>query len=420
MDDSLCRSEFYSLIGSKLLYRILENLKKMNQIYISYAWKDNKSELGSQREELVDKICTALISERYNLIRDRNYLTLGKSIHDFMQEIGRGNYVIVVVSDKYLHSEYCMFEAVEIMKRKDYEQKVFPVVLQDANVYTKEGKTEYIKYWKQQSETLKQLMVSELSAHEDSAMYNVAEKIMEISQKIDEFMFFISDKLSIDPSQNFNVFINQLTDAIKNDAVKLRSKKSILVAGTGSFEIPNEINWCAQQLGERIAEYNYNLITGGWEGVDYVVADKFAEKIAQKDIRLTDKLTHVVPRGKQPVFKGGKVEYTESGINEWLDCLRHSDLVILVGGVGGTYETYLYAKQEKIPVIPIVCTNGDAKKVFDEMLENWDSKLMGNISPEKFKSLNQYINDLSTAEDVVNDVMDIVNEIIFAKTMLNT
>ncbi|MBE9002364.1 TIR domain-containing protein [Nostoc sp. LEGE 12447] len=286
-------------MDSKILYRISENLKKMNQIYISYAWKDNKSELGSQREELVDKICTALISERYNLIRDRNYLTLGKSIHDFMQEIGRGNYVIVVVSDKYLRSEYCMFEAVEIMKRKDYEQKVFPVVLQDANVYTKEGKTEYIKYWKQQSETLKQLMGSELSAHEDSAMYNVAEKIMEISQKIDEFMFFISDKLSIDPSQNFNGFINQLTDAIKNDAVKLRSKKSILVAGTGFFD-------------------------------------------------------------------------------------------------------------------------GDAKKVFDEMLANWDSKLMGNISPEKFKSLNQYINDPSTAEDVVNDVMDIVNEIIFAKTMLNT
>ncbi|QMS89572.1 TIR domain-containing protein [Nostoc edaphicum CCNP1411] len=391
----------------------------MNQIYISYAWKDNQSELGRQREELVDKICAALVSERYNLIRDRNYLTLGKSIQNFMQEIGRGNYVILVVSDKYLRSEYCMFEAVEIMKHKDYEQKVFPVVLQDANIYTKEGKIEYIKYWKQQREKIEEIIDSKLFSHEYSAMHNVAAKIIEISEKIDEFMFFISDKLSVNPTNNFNAFINQLNDAIRNDAVQLRSKKNILVAGTGNFNIPEEVNWCTQKLGEKIAEYNYNLITGGWEGVDYVVADKFAEKIAQKNIRLTDKLTHFVPQGKQPVFKGGKVEYTESGINEWLNCLRHSDLVILVGGVGGTYETYLYAKQEKIPVIPIVCTNGDAKKVFDEMLANWDSKLMGNISPEKFKSLNQYINDPSTAEDVINDVMDIVNEIIFAKTMLN-
>ncbi|MFN6535574.1 MAG: toll/interleukin-1 receptor domain-containing protein [Nostoc sp. EkiNYC01] len=391
----------------------------MNQIYISYAWKDNKSELGSQREELVDKICEALISERYNLIRDRNHLTLGKSIQSFMQEIGRGNYVIVVVSDKYLRSEYCMFEAVEIMKHKDYQQKVFPVVLQDANVYTKEGKSEYIKYWEEQREKIEKFISDELSYNEHSAMHNVAKKIRDISVKFDEFIFFIADKLSIDPNYKFNDFINQLTDTIRNDAVKLRSKKSILVAGTGNFNIPNEVNWCAQKLGEKIAEDNYNLVTGGWEGVDYVVADKFAEKIAQKNLRLTDKLTHVVPQGKQPIFKGGNVEYTEPGINEWLDCLRYSDLVILVGGVGGTYETYLYAKQEKIPVIPIVCTDGDAKKVFDEILQNWDSKLMGNISPEKFKSLNQYINDASTAEDVVNDVMDIVNEIIFAKIMLN-
>ncbi|MDZ8188054.1 MAG: TIR domain-containing protein [Nostoc sp. ChiSLP02] len=390
----------------------------MNEIYISYAWKDNNSELGSQREELVDKICEVLIAERYNLIRDRNHLTLGKSIRNFMQEIGRGNYVIIVVSDKYLRSEYCMFEAVEIMKHKDYEQKVFPVVLQDANIYTKEGKSEYIKYWKEQREKTEKLISSELSSHENSAMYNVAAKIIDISLNFDEFMFFISDKLSIDPINNFSAFINQLTTTIQNDAVQLRSKKSILVAGTGSFNIPNEVNWCAQKLGEKIAESNYNLITGGWEGVDYVVADNFAQKIAQKNLRLTEKLTHIVPQGKQPVFKGGNVEYTEPGINEWLGCLRHSDLVILVGGAGGTYETYLCAKQEKIPVVPIVCTNGDAKKVFDEMLQNWDSKLMGNISPEKFKSVNQYINDASTAEDVVNDVMDIVNEIIFAKMML--
>ncbi|WP_260447072.1 TIR domain-containing protein [Nostoc sp. 2RC] len=393
-------------------------LKNMNEIYISYAWKDNNSELGRQREELVDKICEALISQRYNLIRDRNHLTIGKSIQKFMQEIGRGNYVIVVVSDKYLRSEYCMFEAIEIIKHKDYEQKVFPVVLEDANIYSKEGKSDYLKYWQEQREKAEKLINWELASDVDSAMHNVAAKIIDISLKFEEFVFFISDKLSINPTHNFNAFINQLINTIRNDAVQLRSQRNILVAGTGNFHIPDEVNWCAQQLGEKIAEYDYKLITGGWEGVDYVVADKFAEKIAQKNLRLSEKLTHVVPQGKQPVFKGGKIEYTEPGINEWLDCLQHSDLVILVGGVGGTYETYMYAKQEKIPVIPIVCTNGDAKKVFDEMLQNWDSKLMGNVSPEKFKSLNQYINDESTAADVVNDVMDIVNEIIFAKIML--
>ena len=393
------------------------HLGQMNQIYISYAWKDNKTLQGGQREALVDRICTVLLAKRYHLIRDRNHLTLGQSIEKFMREIGRGNYVILVISDKYLRSEYCMFEALEVMKQKEYQQRIFPVVLSDANVYSREGQVDYIQYWQEKRNQLSTL-IGPSPSDEYSAMANVANKIVEISENVGDFIQFVQDKLSIDPAKEFDRFINNLTDHIKEDSKQLRNTKSILVAGTGQYHLPAEINWCAQTLGKRIAEHTYNLITGGWEGVDYVVAESFAKQLSHDNIRLTDKLTQIVPRGKQPTFKGGTVKYTESGVHEWLDCLRQSDLVILIGGVGGTYETYQYAKQECIPVIPIVCTNGDAKRVFDEMLRNWDRALMGNVSPEQFKSLNQYINNAETAEDVVEDVMEMVDEVIFSKTML--
>ncbi|MGI0494347.1 toll/interleukin-1 receptor domain-containing protein [Alkalinema pantanalense CENA528] len=389
----------------------------MNQIYISYAWKDDKSELGQQRELLVDRICQTLLAMGYNLIRDRDHLTLGQSIEQFMQEIGRGNYVILVISDKYLRSEYCMFEAIEVMKHKDYAQKIFPVVLSDANIYTKTGRVDYIQYWQQQGEQLAQLLGS-IATESSSALVNVAQKIAEIASNVDEFIHFVQDKLSIDPAKNFDTFIHHLTQQIYEDSQKLRSQKSVLVAGTGNFQLPDEVNWCARTLGKKLADNQYNLITGGWEGVDYVVAEQYAATLAKSPLRLTDKLTQIVPQGKQPVFKGGRVEYTEPGVNEWLDCLRRADLVILIGGVGGTYETYQFAMQERIPVIPIVCTNGDAKRVFDEMLQTWEQQPMGKIAPEKFKSLNQYINNVETAEDVIYDVIDIVNEVIFAKTML--
>ncbi len=389
----------------------------MNQIYISYAWKDNNTELGRQREALVDRICAVLLAKRYNLIRDRNHLTLGQSIQKFMQEIGRGNYVILVISDKYLRSEYCMFEALEVMKRKDYQQRIFPVVLSDANIYSRESQVKYIQYWQTKKEQLAAL-IGPNPADEYSAMVDVANKIAEISENVDDFIHFVKDKLNIDPAKDFDRFIENLTGNIKEDSKQLRRTKTILVAGTGKYHLPAEINWCAQMLGKRIAERTYNLITGGWEGVDYVVADAFAQQLSQDNIRLTDKLTQIVPRGKQPSFKGGMVEYTESGVNEWLDCLKQADLVILLGGVGGTYETYQYARQERIPVLPIVCTDGDAKRVFDEMLRDWDRSLMGSVSPEQFKSLNQYINDAETAEDVIEDVIEMVDEIIFSKMML--
>ena len=43
--------------------------------------------------------------------------------------------MIVVVSDKYLRSPNCMFELVEIAENQQFHDRVFPIVLVDANIY---------------------------------------------------------------------------------------------------------------------------------------------------------------------------------------------------------------------------------------------------------------------------------------------
>ncbi len=390
----------------------------MNEIFISYAWKDNKTELGMQREMLVDKICSTLAENKFKIVRDKATLSIGNSIRQFMHQIGKGNYVIIVVSDKYLRSEYCMFEAVEILKIKGYEQRIFPIVLPDANVYSHEGKFEYINYWRTQQAKIEQMIQTTLNVEDDFAMLNIANKIVEIAKGIDDFLFFVSDKLSINPETNFDGFINGITTSIHKDNECQKSNKSVLVAGTGAFNLPPEVLWCTTHLGKQLAQQNYKLITGGWQGVDYVISDEFSKEVYAHKQKLSEKLIQIVPNGQQPEFKGGTIKYVEAGAKEWLESLKLADVVILIGGQGGTYETYTYAKQENIPVIPIVCTNGDAKAVFDNMLKNWNEQNMGNISIDKFKTLNQYIDNEQTAEMVCNDVMEMVNEIVFSQLAL--
>jgi predicted Rossmann-fold nucleotide-binding protein len=386
----------------------------MNNIYISYAWKDDKSELGRQREVLVDKICHSLLEKKYKLIRDKQHLALGNSINDFMREIGRGNYVIIVISDKYLRSEYCMFEAVEIMKYRNYGQQIFPIILSDANIYSHEGKLTYIKFWKEQYEKLKKLVDEITDKEENFAMYEILAKFKEIADNIDDFIVFVSDKLSIDAEKNLHGFIQNITLQMKQQAEKNKGQQSLYVVGTGAYNLPQEIYWCAKHLGKLLAEQNYNLISGGWQGVDYVIAESYAATLQQKQQPLSEKLFQVVPQGTYPIFKGGNVTYVEPGPNEWLACLQKADIVILIGGVGGTYETFLYAKQENVPMIPIVCTNGDAKKVYDELLDNWNEKTMRYVSIERFKSLNQFIDSEKTAQSVMEDVVAITNDMLFA------
>jgi hypothetical protein len=109
-------------------------------VFISYAW-------GGEREEIVDKIDAALQQRGIKIIRDKRDLGYKGSISAFMERIGQGNCVIVVISDKYLKSPNCMFELVEIAEGKQFHDRIFPIVLNDANIYDPIKRIEYVKYW---------------------------------------------------------------------------------------------------------------------------------------------------------------------------------------------------------------------------------------------------------------------------------
>ena len=53
-----------------------------------------------------------------------------------MQQIGQGNCILVIISDKYLKSENCMFELLEIANHGDIYDRIFPIVLGDANIHS--------------------------------------------------------------------------------------------------------------------------------------------------------------------------------------------------------------------------------------------------------------------------------------------
>jgi TIR domain len=109
-------------------------------VFISYAW-------GGAREEIVNQIDEALQQRGIRIIRDKRELGYRGSIGEFMERIGRGNCVIVVISDKYLRSPNCMFELVEIADGKQFHDRIFPVVLSDANIYDPVKRIEYVKHW---------------------------------------------------------------------------------------------------------------------------------------------------------------------------------------------------------------------------------------------------------------------------------
>jgi hypothetical protein len=121
------------------------------KVYISYAWADRTPE-GQRRGQLVEDLCTAMKSNGIAIRRDREQISPGDRISSFMQEIAKGDVIIVVLSNHYLESEYCMYELYGIWKqvRQDptfFLKRVIPLTLPDANLRTLGDRIARAQYW---------------------------------------------------------------------------------------------------------------------------------------------------------------------------------------------------------------------------------------------------------------------------------
>lgn len=118
-----------------------------SQVFISYAW-------GGESEVVANEIEAILSENRIGLIRDKTDLGFKGLIKEFMERIGQGDAVVIVISDKYLRSKNCMFELLEIKEHGDFIKRVLPVILPDANIYDSLGIIGYIAYWEKKIKEL--------------------------------------------------------------------------------------------------------------------------------------------------------------------------------------------------------------------------------------------------------------------------
>ncbi|MCA9054486.1 MAG: AAA family ATPase, partial [Planctomycetaceae bacterium] len=92
-------------------------------VYVSYAWGEDSTEAGRQREEIVDRLCDAVRRSGREIGRDKERMRGGDSIERFAQEISKSRRIIAVISEKSLHSRFCLaHELFRAFRRCDYQR----------------------------------------------------------------------------------------------------------------------------------------------------------------------------------------------------------------------------------------------------------------------------------------------------------
>lgn len=203
-------------------------------IYISHAW-------GGESEAIVEKIFKRLKQEGLKVVLDKNDLGYRESINAFMQNLGQADAIILVVSNKYLHSEYCMFELLQIYDNKNILERIFPIVLDEVKIAKSTDRLDLVKFWESQHVEL-EAKIRELQnlsyiegITDDLNLYsNIRNKIAKLTNILKDI-----NTLNIDMHKDEN--FDQLVFQIKNQINKSEAKSLLSLIPEASVKQKVEI-----------------------------------------------------------------------------------------------------------------------------------------------------------------------------------
>jgi formylglycine-generating enzyme required for sulfatase activity len=246
-------------------------------VFISYAW-------NGESEEMVDQIERSLRERGITIIRDKRDLDYKGSIGEFMERIGRGACVIVVISDKYLRSPNCMYELVEIAENKDFLDRIFPIVLADADIYKPLKQIQYIKYWEREISDLKEAL-KELDPTHLEGIYIQLNLYDRIRDNISRLTFILSDMNTLTPDMHRNSDFSSMYTAIET-----RLKRNSGIPTAANLEAVKPVD--SPKSAANISASNNSI----------AIADVDIQNVQGSNIHIGNIIYNTPPPGKPPEF----------------------------------------------------------------------------------------------------------------------
>ena len=126
--------------------------KLIPEIYISYAWE--KQDDGNNWPVILQNLYKILVDKGFKVNIDLKNLKYKDNIKSFMQELGKGKYIIALISEKYMKSLNCMYEVLQMLKYPNYQDRIFPILTSDAKIYESNKILKYLVYWEEKINNL--------------------------------------------------------------------------------------------------------------------------------------------------------------------------------------------------------------------------------------------------------------------------
>lgn len=263
---------------------------KKIEIFLSYCQEDKK---------VVDEVHNILLRyPQINLHMSKNR-RLGESKKKNMQTITQMDYIIPFISETYLKTFECMYEVLEIMRDKNYMDKIFPVVIYPG-IYDVVIRVDFVEYWQHEFSKLEKASCRIERKNLGSLIGDLREH-QNIAADLADFLGTVSD---MDTPQ-----VNEISDTIE----KWLIEKKIIGDKNDSFE-SEETNLVKKQnyLKYRDKLYEqYDKQAKFWEGIfpeHKFLSEKgeyfprvFRQISSEQDVT-EEKLNEQISKGENKIF----------------------------------------------------------------------------------------------------------------------
>jgi internalin A len=113
-----------------------------------------------------------------------------------MKTLGQARLVIVVLSEKYLRSPYCMTELYSAyqnarQERQEFLNRIIPLVLKDANIGNWRGRASYAEHWEREFKAMGQHFIH--LGEEDLKLYKAMRRW---HNEVGDMLAYVNDILS--------------------------------------------------------------------------------------------------------------------------------------------------------------------------------------------------------------------------------
>jgi hypothetical protein len=271
-----------------------------DQVFISYSHKDR------DWLEKLQIVLKPLIRKGIISIWDDTQIQAGDQWRNQVAEVlGNARVAVLLVSPDFLASDFIADHELPPLLRaaQDEGLRILWVLIRDCLF----SETEIADY--QAAHDLSRPLAKLTSAEVDTALVEIARKI--------KAAFTAQPK----PSEIIMKVHQEATDT-----------KWVLVAGSGTKSLPEKIVEVGRRLERGLADSGFGLVSGGWQGVDSIVARSFAEAVKETEGNLGERLIQFMERGWTPDFPGGRFVTANSDREAWVQSIERAEAVILVGG----------------------------------------------------------------------------------------